>query len=622
MTIRDIARIANVSAATVSKVFNKKDGNISPETRERVLQAIKECNYTPYASIRSNPQETTLLIGVMLDSASIRKTKLTAIIDTLYSRGYTAVVSVCRTPTEEAKKLAQLSSCSIDGLLWIRSEELEHEAVPDTVPYIILEDDCVLADIHHAGISYDAAARKATAELLERKHRRILCLVPDSSAKCAHFINGYKRRMMESACDSDAYDIHGVSDEDLRLLLPQYTAVLCLGTGMAENIMETAGNLNISVPKELSVLCADLSDSEHDLSNDISTVRADSASIARACANRLIDALEGKNPRQDSTEDLPTTLTCSGTVEASPHAASRQIIVVGAMNMDTYYSIDSALRQGEQIQATNCIRLPGGKGLNQAVGVARLGVPIQLISCCGKDYEGSVIYNYLKKNSVGAEGISFSSEMKTGSCQILISDSGETIIVGYNGASNLLSPEHIVQNESMFKNASFCLVQDLADGLIEQTVKTAHAHECKVLLRGGRSMETLALNGVDIFMPNQKLLKSLLPDERSIEEKAQVFLDRGAGCVIVTMGHRGCYLRDAKHSQFFPAINVTPLDTTGAADEFAATLCVYLSEGKPIEEAIRYATVAAGLFTTRHGAPVSMVDRETIELYMARNMIP
>ncbi len=622
MTIREIAKMANVSAATVSKVFNKKDANISPETRERVLQTIKECNYTPYGSVRANSQEITLMIGVLLDSAITRKTKLTAITNALYKRGYTTIVGVCQSPDEEARKLAQFSSYNVDGLLWIRDEELQHEIPAENIPYIILEDDCVRTDNNHIGISYELAAYDATSELLERKHRKILCLVPDSSTKSIHFSDGYQRRMTESACDASPYNAMNLSDEDLRLLLCQYTAVLCLNTEMADIIMEYAGNLNISIPKELSVLCVDLVDSEQAPVTDVSTIRVNSTSIAETCACQLVDRLEGKTPSQLSHNDLLIPLTSLGTIDASPHATSQQIIVIGATNMDTYYSVDTPLRPGEQIQATNCIRLPGGKGLNQAIGVAHLGVPTQLISCCGKDYEGSVIYDYLKKNNVGVEGISFSSEMKTGSCQVLSSDNGETIIVGYNGASNLLSPKHIVQNESMFKNACFCLVQDLADGLIEQTVKVAHSHGCKVLLRGGRSLKSLVFDGVDIFMPNQKLLKSLLPDEHSIEEKAQYFIEQGAGCVIVTMGHKGCYLRDEQRSQYFPAINVTPLDTTGAADEFAATLCVYLSEGKPIEEAIRYATVAAGLFTTRYGAPVSMVDRETIELYMARNMIP
>ena len=52
MTIKDIARAANVSAATVSRIINHKDENISQETRERVLRVIEENDYVPYAKIR------------------------------------------------------------------------------------------------------------------------------------------------------------------------------------------------------------------------------------------------------------------------------------------------------------------------------------------------------------------------------------------------------------------------------------------------------------------------------------------------------------------------------------------------------------------------------------------
>lgn len=66
MTIRDIARAANVSPATVSMIINKKDSNISQETRDRVLQIIDECGYVPYASIRERIMPRSRTIGLVL----------------------------------------------------------------------------------------------------------------------------------------------------------------------------------------------------------------------------------------------------------------------------------------------------------------------------------------------------------------------------------------------------------------------------------------------------------------------------------------------------------------------------------------------------------------------------
>ena len=100
-----------------------------------------------------------------------------------------------------------------------------------------------------------------------------------------------------------------------------------------------------------------------------------------------------------------------------------------------------------------------------------------------------------------------------------------------------------------------------------------------------------------------------------MEEQADYFYRRGVKTVIITLADHGCYKRDKNGGIFFPAIPVSPVDATGAADSFVATLAVYLSKGKPINEAIKYATCAAGLSTMRHGVPPSLVDRDTLETY-------
>ena len=66
MTIKDIARAANVSPATVSRIINHKDDNISQETRERVLRVIEEHGYVPYAKIRERILIQSRSIGLLI----------------------------------------------------------------------------------------------------------------------------------------------------------------------------------------------------------------------------------------------------------------------------------------------------------------------------------------------------------------------------------------------------------------------------------------------------------------------------------------------------------------------------------------------------------------------------
>ena len=70
MTINEIARLADVSISTVSKIMNHKDQNITAGTREKVLQIAKEYNYVPYASARSASVSKTFLLGVLMPDLS------------------------------------------------------------------------------------------------------------------------------------------------------------------------------------------------------------------------------------------------------------------------------------------------------------------------------------------------------------------------------------------------------------------------------------------------------------------------------------------------------------------------------------------------------------------------
>lgn len=623
MTIRDIARIAKVSPATVSKIYNKKDENISPETRNHVLQVIKECNYSPYSRFKAAPKGTSLMIGIVLTSGERQQQKLCGILDTLHIEGYNAIVCSCCDKEEEQKKISLLSANGVDGIIWIGEETDETVRMSEHIPYIIVKNDSDENEPEHFGVKFSEMAYFATNELINRCHKKIMCLLPDRSVQSEHFREGYMKRMMESGYNEKSHNCYVADEEDLSIQMSQHTAIVCFENRTAQKAAECANSLNVLVPKELSIVCVNNNEKEETVNNEVSTIGIDSVVLGQYAAFSLIAKIENR----ESEKSIPSfirKLNHNNTIDVSNDTSDKRIVVVGCTNMDTYYTISDTLRHGDKVVADSCMKMPGGKGLNQAIGVARLGISTHIISCLGKDYEGGMIFDCLRKNNVDVSGIFFTKQQKTGSCQILNYLDGETVIIGYNGASDLLGAKHIVANENLFKNAGYCIVQDAGEeDLVEQTVRTAHQFGCKVLLRAGKrtSAETTFFQDVDIFMPNRKSLERLLPGSESYEKKAQYFLDKGVKQVIITLGHKGCYLKDQEHSCFFPAIDVKPIDTTGAADEFSATLCAYLLEGSDITEAIKYATVAAGLSTSRCGAVPSMVDRETLELYMSKQGI-
>ena len=119
MNIRDVARLADVSVSTVSKVINKKDASVSAATREKILRIVKEYNYLPYANVRTPVKGTTLVLGVLVNDTRTQSGKLMGILNECRQWGYGALVHASGNMQEEKEKnMHVLSSFHVDGVIW------------------------------------------------------------------------------------------------------------------------------------------------------------------------------------------------------------------------------------------------------------------------------------------------------------------------------------------------------------------------------------------------------------------------------------------------------------------------------------------------------------------------
>lgn len=114
MNIRDVARLADVSVSTVSKVINKKDASVSAATREKILRIVKEYNYLPYANVRTPVKGTTLVLGVLVNDTRTQSGKLMGILNECRQWGYGALVYTSGNMQEEEKNMHVLSSFHVD----------------------------------------------------------------------------------------------------------------------------------------------------------------------------------------------------------------------------------------------------------------------------------------------------------------------------------------------------------------------------------------------------------------------------------------------------------------------------------------------------------------------------
>lgn len=107
MTIKDIARLAQVSVSTVSKVLNNKDENITEETRKRVLDVARQYQFTPYKNIRDQLSVSSHTIALIVpDVASpFFSGLITAIEQEVRALGYcNQIRRLCRQPQRDTQR--------------------------------------------------------------------------------------------------------------------------------------------------------------------------------------------------------------------------------------------------------------------------------------------------------------------------------------------------------------------------------------------------------------------------------------------------------------------------------------------------------------------------------------
>lgn len=629
MRIEEIARLAGVSISTVSKIVNGKDQGIHPNTRERVLKIVKEYNYTPYASVIQNKNAKSFTLGVLSPDIQHMQPLLAAFVQSAQSQGYS--VMVCDSsaePEEELRSITRLCKHRVDGLLWQPREEKSLLYLPHLqeagIPLFLWEPPFPLTDTtpfaQVVEPAYGALARTATQGLIDKGHRAIYCLGHPHHPGYAAFVKGYETCLFENHVPLPPQ----LQDEPLQeaLLLGKATAFVCMDADLAVQLYWQAQAHNLHLPQDYSLVALLRDDSQQTYEHLFAHLRLPLQPYGAQLAQAMTDVAE-KRPAAPPAP-LPEVLVENAQRIGVPYnLRSKKIVVVGSLNMDVLINIEDTLKFGRTVLAHNLATIPGGKGLNQAVGVSRLGGNACLIGKVGRDYDGAAMVGVLTQAQVQMSGVATVDTVATGKAYINIRSDGESSIVVYAGANAQLSPQDIQLHENLFENAGYCLLpMETPLQTVMEAARTAQKHGVKIVVKPTTleyiSDQLLAMT--DIFVPNRKEAAALCRSGKTPQEQADYFLSKGVQRVIITLGDKGCYVKTADYSQWFPAAKVKVLDTTGGADAFIAGLVTYLSEREDLPAAVAFATCAAGLCVTRLGVVPALPDRTTLELYLNRSL--
>jgi len=289
------------------------------------------------------------------------------------------------------------------------------------------------------------------------------------------------------------------------------------------------------------------------------------------------------------------------------------LVVVGSVNADLLVNVAALPLPGETVLALGSSHAAGGKGQAQAIAAARFGADVQFIAAVGDDDDG-----HAALGGLGAAGVNVALvrvlTSGTGRAVVAIDEAGENSIIVIPGANAEL--ESLTEADETAISAADVVLLQLENGtsIVAETIAVARQHGVTVVLNAAPPLPlqtTELLRGVDYLIVNEgECLR--LGGEVDVDASARALASL-SGAVLVTLGAQGGLLyRGPGKPLALPALDVDPVDTTGAGDTFCGVFAAAITEGRAVESAFQLALVAGSLATLTRGNVPSSPTREQI----------
>lgn len=294
-----------------------------------------------------------------------------------------------------------------------------------------------------------------------------------------------------------------------------------------------------------------------------------------------------------------------------------KMLVYGAINIDHVYGLPHLVREGETLTAVTYSKNAGGKGLNQAVALAKAGADVSMAGAIGAD--GLFLKEMLEETGVKAQYVSVL-DGPTGHAMIQVDAQARNSIVFFPGANQKIDRAMIEEVLSHFEAGDYLSLQNEISGL-ETLIELAHEKGMKIVLNP--SPITPQLLKAPIEKVDYLVLNEIEGGEFTGETEPDKVLDALLAKfprlhVVLTLGEKGSVYAygDARITQC--AYPVKAVDTTAAGDTFTGYFLTGIMRGDPVERALQYASMASSIAVGRPGAGASVPLREEVEAALAK----
>lgn len=638
VTIKDIAALAGVSKTTVSKVLNNKDEKISNATRQKVLDIVKQKNYIPNKMAQSLVTKETKTIGVIIPD--IRNPFFTDIVrgieDKAFKEGYNIIL--CNTDESSKKELKAINTLiekMVDGIIFAPYSKGElnlNDYDLLTKPIVLVDKKLNIKNLKGiVTLDNKEGTYLATNHLVGNNHKKILYLSGPLKNKISKDrLKGYKKALKKADIKYDEslvlkgeYSLEWGYEIIKKLKYINFTAI-CAGNDLiAIGAIKALKERNIRVPKDVSVVGFDDIETSSIINPQLTTIKQNSYSMGYESANILIKNLEKKsfNNIEKITFKPELIIRDSTAKKVYRRLTMKKICVVGSLNMDLVVNVESMPKKGQTLIGGDFKEVPGGKGANQAVAMARLGADVSMIGKVGTDGFGQTLLEALKNDNVNTSYI-YKEEGPSGVATITVDKNAENSIVVAPGANFALGKEDIDKNIEAIKSSDIVVVQlETPLETIDYTLKKAKELGKYTILNPAPAvnLDDSIIKNVDLLTPNETELEILsgvsINCEDDILKAAKIMIEKGVKELIVTLGSKGSLYINKEKNMFKKSYKVEAIDTTAAGDSYTGALAVAFSKGKNIEEAMDFASKVGALCVTKEGAQSSLPTIDEVEKF-------
>ena len=294
-----------------------------------------------------------------------------------------------------------------------------------------------------------------------------------------------------------------------------------------------------------------------------------------------------------------------------------KLAVVGSINMDMTVTAERIPHKGETLRGDSISYIPGGKGANQAVAMAKLGAQVEMFGCVGEDGNGEKLLENLKKAGVRTEHVKVLKGVPTGIAMITVAENDNTIIV-VPGANGKVDRAYIDEIKPVLETYDMVVLQhEIPLDTVHYVVDFCAEKKIQVVLNPAPAAEVPMeiIEKVTYVTPNEHEAVLIFGDGQSTEELLKKYPEK----LIITQGSRGvaACLKSGEVLNV-PARPANVKDTTGAGDTLNGAFCVRRAMGDDLKTALAYANTAASLSTEKFGAQAGMPTEEEVDQEMRR----